>query len=112
MTAREILDKGAERIRHDTQLQPGTRAALLGTMGDVYYSLGSYEKAQSLLEQALRDGRDVIGSHSAETAAATFRLGQVLRRRGQLDGAEKMSREALDMRTTCSAGDIPRWQPF
>ena len=48
ITAREILDKGAERIETELTDQPAIQATLMDTMGTVYTSLGLYEPAVSL----------------------------------------------------------------
>ena len=41
VTAREILDKGAEQIERELQSRPEVRAAMLTTMGRAYLRLGS-----------------------------------------------------------------------
>ncbi|NIN70410.1 MAG: protein kinase, partial [Gemmatimonadetes bacterium] len=46
ITAREILDRGAERIETELGDQPLVRADLMNTMGVVYKSLGLYEAAR------------------------------------------------------------------
>ena len=107
ITAREVLDRGAERIRLDEHIQPTTRTMLLGTIGDVYNSLGSYERARALLEQALGDSRRINGPRSAETAQASFRLGRVLRRQGKLTEAETVLRDALDIRRAVFGSQHP-----
>ena len=43
VTAREILDKGAERIRSELKQEPEARATLMDTMGNVYSDLGLYD---------------------------------------------------------------------
>jgi eukaryotic-like serine/threonine-protein kinase len=46
LTAKELLDLGANRVRSISD--PKSRAALLDTMGEAYFNLGLYEKAESL----------------------------------------------------------------
>src|SRR5271168_386410 len=53
ITAREMLDSGAKRLRAGLQNQPATKAALLGTVGAVYNSLGQYKEAQPILAESL-----------------------------------------------------------
>ena len=98
ITARQILDKGADRIRRDLQARSATRGTLLATMGDVYNSVGLYESAQALLEESLEDRSAVFGGRSAEAADGLFRLAGVLGRRGKLADAERYARSALDIR--------------
>jgi hypothetical protein len=52
VTAREILDKGADRIARELQGQPAVQGRLMSTMGFVYESLGLYDPALVLLEKA------------------------------------------------------------
>ena len=98
VTARQILDKGADRIQQETQLEPEIKAALLATMGDVYKSVGLYPKAQRLSEAALQSRRELHGRRSPEAAGSLAQVADVMRRRGQLAEAEQMHREALDIR--------------
>lgn len=54
VTARELLDEGARRIRDNLQEQPAVRSRMLDSIGQVYYKLGLYRDARPLLEDALR----------------------------------------------------------
>ena len=74
VTAREILDSGAERIREELTDQPLVRARLLGTLGSVQKNLGRYDEARSLLEEALRVHVE-YGSADTLVAAAWTDLG-------------------------------------
>jgi len=105
ITARQMLDKGADRIQQETQLEPQIKAALLATMGDVYKSVGLYPKAQRLSEAALQTRRELHGSRSPETASSLAQLAEVMWRRGQLAEAEQMHREALDIRRSAFGGE-------
>ena len=53
ITAREILDKGAERIETELTDQPEIQATLMDTMGTVYKSLGLYDAAISLVAKSV-----------------------------------------------------------
>ncbi|MCP3983042.1 MAG: serine/threonine protein kinase [bacterium] len=53
ITAREILDQGAGRIRDELIEQPEVQARMMATIGAVYRGLGLYDPAQDLLEEAL-----------------------------------------------------------
>ena len=52
ITAREILDKGSQRIKSELVTQPAIQATLMETMGTVYTSLGLYDKALPLVRKA------------------------------------------------------------
>ncbi|CAM2070703.1 Non-specific serine/threonine protein kinase [Sulfidibacter corallicola] len=75
VTAKELLDKGAERIANDLKDQPRARANLLSAMGRAYAGLGLYHEAQPLLEIALEDRRKAFGLDSLELARAYYDVG-------------------------------------
>jgi len=92
VTARELLDSGAKRLEAGLQDQPETKAALLSTVGAVYDSLGQYQEALPILNEALvLQGPARDGSHIGtllEVAAA--RIGT-----GNLPEAEPPLQDAL-----------------
>jgi tetratricopeptide (TPR) repeat protein len=98
ITAREIMDRGADRIERELTAQPAIQATLMETMGTVYTSLGLYEQAASLLRTALDRRKALYGSRHAEVARSLDRLGEVLKLRADYDPAEAMYREALALR--------------
>ena len=98
ITAREILDKGAQRIRGELSTQPAIQATLMETMGAVYTSLALYPPAASLLEGALAKRRELYGRDSIEVAQSAEKLGGVLTLTADYDRAEPMYRQALALR--------------
>ena len=54
ITARELLDRGAEKIAKELKDQPLVRAQLLTVMGGVYNKLGLYDDAERLLVESLQ----------------------------------------------------------
>jgi eukaryotic-like serine/threonine-protein kinase len=53
LRARDLVDRGVERIRRDPPGSPRLRAQMLGTLGHVYVSLGLFPQAEALLGDAL-----------------------------------------------------------
>ena len=98
ITAREVLDRGVERMDDELQSQPETRAALLATMGGVYRSLGLHKKSESLHRKAWDVGREAFGPHSAQSAASETAVADNLLSQGRITEAEPMLREALEIR--------------
>ncbi|HZD52552.1 MAG TPA: tetratricopeptide repeat protein, partial [Woeseiaceae bacterium] len=98
ITAREILDKGAERIEEELVHQPEIQATLMDTMGTVYTSLALYDAAVPLVEGAARKRRELFGKEHPQVAESLNHLGEVLTLRASYDEAEKYLREALAMR--------------
>jgi len=92
VTARELLDSGAKRLRTGLQNQPATKAALLATVGEVYDSLGQYQDALPILNESLTLQPQ---SHDKSHIAALLELGRARIGAGDLGGAEQPLREAL-----------------
>jgi eukaryotic-like serine/threonine-protein kinase len=105
ITARELLDRGAVRIRNELRDQPEGQAALLDTMGSVYRKLGLYDSALPLAEEALRVRREVYGGLHPEVAESLSHLAEVYHARGDFKAAEPLYREALDMRRRLFGGE-------
>jgi len=72
--AREILDRGAERIDRELKDQPQTRARLLATMGQTYTSLSILDRADALLQSSLQANADAFGTDSVEYAGVLVAL--------------------------------------
>jgi len=98
ITAREILDKGSQRIESELVTQPAIQATLMETMGTVYTSLALYPPAMSLLDSALQKRLDLYGADSLEVAQSAEKLGGVLTLTAEYDKAETNYRKALDLR--------------
>ena len=86
LTAQEVLDRGSDRISRQLADQPVVRARMMNTMGEVYESLGLYDRAQVLLSNALQ-------IHS--TVETLSSLGQLADTKGDFASAEAWYRRAL-----------------
>ncbi len=95
VTAREILDRGAERVEEELDDQPLVQAALMETIGAVYLELGLYEPAAHMLEQSLEIARRQLGDEHVEVAAQMDGLAGLYRRHGELERAEPLYESAL-----------------
>lgn len=98
ITAREILDKGAQRIDDELVEQPEIQATLMDTMGTVYTSLGLYPEAERLVERSLQKRRDLFGEQHHEVAASLTHLGEVQTLNAEYDAAETNLRQSLAVR--------------
>ncbi|NIW23860.1 MAG: tetratricopeptide repeat protein, partial [Gammaproteobacteria bacterium] len=98
ITAREILDKGAERIEIELNDQPVIQATLMDTMGTVYTSLGLYEPATTLVSQALDKRIALHGREHPEVVSSLNHLGEVQTLKADYAEAERNLREALETR--------------
>lgn len=95
ITAREVLDRGVERIERTLASQPDVQADLLGVLGRVHRNLGLYERATGLATRsaALVAGRE--GERSAAASRARSQLGELLYLKGDYPGAERVLRDAM-----------------
>jgi serine/threonine-protein kinase len=107
LTAREILERGADRIRAELADQPAVRAQVLGTLGDVYTGLGRYAEAKPLHEENLRIKREVLGERGTAYAVALNNYGVLLDRTGDYAGALRAHEEALAIREATFGPEHP-----
>jgi tetratricopeptide (TPR) repeat protein len=98
VTARELLERGATRIRTELSGQDEVRATVMDTIGVVYRLLGLYQESEALLTEALDIRRRTLGPRHADVAATLDNLGQVARERNQYETSASQHREALAMR--------------
>jgi tetratricopeptide (TPR) repeat protein len=96
ITAREILDRGAERIERELADQPAIQATLMDTMGTVYTSLGMYGPAARLVREAHAKRTTFLGPDHPEVAISLGHLGEVLMLKGEYTESESSLRSALE----------------
>jgi serine/threonine-protein kinase len=97
ITARQMLDRGMEKIDQSLETQPEVRAELMETMGRVYRKLGLYEPARNLLEGSLRLRRETSGNDDVRVAQNLHNLANVLRELEDDAAAEPLIREAIEI---------------
>ena len=98
VTAREILDRGSQRITTELREEPEVRARLMDTMGRVYRSLGLYDKATELVQQGLDMRLKLYGRDSLEAADSLNTLGVLKMDKADYAASEPLMREALEIR--------------
>ena len=104
-TASDLLDRGAQKILSNSNLQPEVRAQLLESIGLAYRRQGLSERAVPLLEQAVAIRRDERPLDRHRVAAALANLAQALTDGGHLVSAEAYLQQALQM--SRSGDDVP-----
>jgi len=98
LTAREILDQGAERVARELSAGPDVRAAVMDAIGEVDLGLGRYDAAEPLLARSLALRRQVFGPKSLEVAESLEHLAALREQRSDFAGAAATLREALAIR--------------
>jgi serine/threonine protein kinase/Tfp pilus assembly protein PilF len=94
VTARELMDVAAKRLRNALGDQPDTKAALLETVGAVYDSLGQYQDAVAILNESL--ALQPPGDQKPRIDAL-LELGHARFGAGDLQSAEAPLQEALHL---------------
>ncbi len=97
ITAREILDRGAERLLYELTEQPAVQARLLHTAGRVYKNLGLGEDALPLLQKAVALREESLGREHPKVAQSLVQLGLVQTLLGRYPEAETNFRRALQV---------------
>lgn len=96
-TAKDLLDRGADRVRDNVSLQPEVRAQLLESIGLAYRRQGLSARAIPLFEQALAIRRAAQPVEERKVAAALANLASALTDAGNLVSAEAYLQQALAM---------------
>jgi serine/threonine protein kinase len=94
-TAKDLLDRGAAKIRGNVSLQPEVTAQLLESIGLAYRRQGFAERAIPLFEQAVAIRRQERPVDNAHVAVALANLSSALADAGNLISAEAYLEQAL-----------------
>lgn len=95
VTARELLDRGADRVREALADQPRVQTRLMLTIGRVYRRLGFFDQALSLIEEALEHRRAVLGDDHPDVAHCLVAAADVYATQGRYEIAESAASRAL-----------------
>jgi non-specific serine/threonine protein kinase/serine/threonine-protein kinase len=107
ITAKEVLDRGAARIRGELAEEPELQARLMETMGTTYRSLGLYGDAMPLLEGALDVQSRAHGPAHPAVASVRTTLAGLLIKQGRSDEAIPLLEEALGVQEAALPPDDP-----
>ncbi len=97
ITAREVLDRGAQRIGTELEDDPLVRASLMDAIGRVYQSLGLYGPADSLLSQALDVRTNIQGARHPDVAKSQTAHAMLLLDLGRFEEARDLILHALEI---------------
>ncbi|PWU18267.1 MAG: serine/threonine protein kinase [Verrucomicrobia bacterium] len=93
---REILDKTGQRVGIGLTNQPEVEAELRYTLGEIYFELRDWPKAESMHRQALQLRRNKLGDAHPATALSMSHLGRVFLAERKWADADTILREALN----------------
>lgn len=86
-TARELLDRGAERIATALASEPEAQLRLYYVLGEMYGGMGQYDRALGLFRRAVELGTQLHGPTSDATLRAASASGHMLDDLGQREEA-------------------------
>ena len=104
-SAKDILDRGTERLPAELAGQPLVEARLFNILGTTYRELGVLDRAESTLTRAHEISSKLLGSDTREAAEPLLTLAEIASDKGEFEKAEKLYRQALH---TYTRADGPR----
>ncbi|MGE3166583.1 MAG: tetratricopeptide repeat protein [Planctomycetota bacterium] len=107
VSAREIIDRGAERIDQDLADQPIVQATLRHTLGEIYRNLGLVEPASRMLEAALAMREAGPCADPVEAARTLTALASVRAQQARSGESLPLFRRALELRRSVLGNEHP-----
>lgn len=112
LTARELLDRGVERVDVELAAQPEIQASMLQVLGRTYSQLSIYDSAERLLTRALELRRGELGPESPEVAEILGDIGTLRYRQGEFDRARRRLDEAIRIIESSRGEAAPELSPL
>ena len=97
MTVGEALARSGGLLDRRLRKHPDLRAEILHATGTIYFNLGLHEQARAQLEESLELRRALFGDQHRDSAETLSALSNVVRDQGEMEEAEVMGREALEI---------------
>ncbi len=91
-----MVDRGVLQAQA-LSADPRVQADLYETLGSIYQKLGKFDRADSLLQQALNQRKLLFGEDSLDVARSMVALGKLRSDQAQYEQAEKLIRQGLDI---------------
>ena len=106
LTARELLDRGAEQVERKLTGQPDVQADLLRVLARTYRELGTYEAADRLLSHALELRRGDVAAAPAQWVGLLIEFGKLRGMQGRFKDARALFEEAVGVPVGTSAAAL------
>lgn len=100
VTARDMLDRGTERILTEFGDQPVVQADLLTEVARIYNNLGAYARAEPLVRRAIELRTEEFGDGSLEVSEGLVNLGVLKANLSQPAEAIEVLERAVEIRET------------
>ncbi|MGA7305706.1 MAG: serine/threonine-protein kinase [Rhodothermales bacterium] len=107
LTARQILDEGARRIRTELVDQPEVQIELQMVLGSIYRELGLFAQSDTLLSDAVSAGRVTFDGEDQRMGSLIGELASLRLEQSRLQEADSLFRIALDLRKRLAPSASP-----
>ncbi|VUD67364.1 Serine/threonine-protein kinase PknB [Thalassocella blandensis] len=109
ITARELLNRGTEMIRHKFTDQPEVKSAMLLAIGKAYFKLRLSDLAFDILSESLAI-QNTLGAPANETRAVTLsHLAKLSINKGEPEQAERYIDESLSIFSALESKNTREW---
>jgi predicted negative regulator of RcsB-dependent stress response len=98
ITARDLLDQGAQRLDRELAGEPEVRASMADNIALAYHNLGLADRALPVAENAYRLNVKTHGANSPEAASSLQLLASLYRDQGKYATAEPLFRQLVAIR--------------
>jgi serine/threonine-protein kinase len=105
ITAKEILANGADKLRRQLADRPQIQAAMMETIGRVYFNLGEYDSSVDMHSESLRLRESVLGEDHVLVAQSQNELAETLIRQGEYGRAAELLTSAMRINESTFDGD-------
>jgi len=105
MTARTLLDRGAERVLRGAVSDAQVRVSLATSLATIYRNLADYDAAKPLIDTALAVQLRTHGAETPEYASALHEHAEWLHNAGDYDSAAAVHRRVLSIQAARAPGD-------
>ncbi len=95
LTAKEVIDTGAERLMNELKEEPAVRAELLTIIGEVYTTLGEFDSARTLLQEAVTLVDETPEVDAVKRATSVSTLAESYSTQGNTTEAIPLARRAV-----------------
>jgi serine/threonine protein kinase/Tfp pilus assembly protein PilF len=106
ITAREILDRGADEVTEELADQPLVQARMMATIGNVYRSIGLYDQAADLLQRSLGIRERELGPDHLNVGEGLHSLGVVYGQLGRFAESEPLLLRAIAIKEGALGPDV------
>jgi serine/threonine protein kinase/Tfp pilus assembly protein PilF len=95
ITAREVLNRGTQRLQTELKDEPAVQVRLLDAIGTIFITLGNYKDARSVLDRSLDIRRRLFADDIGGMAETLAGLGYLTVELSQFQDSERYYRESL-----------------